>query len=234
VGVRYFVVDAGTWLSSRKVLISPISVHRPKWLEQVIPVSITKDQVNNSPDIDTNKPVSRQNEEQYLGYYGYPIYWNGPAIWGEGLYPYTMLPDYDGDRVERVEREREMELYLRYQKARHRNDNPHLRSCAAVRGYHIHANDGEIGHVSGYLVDDNSWAIRYLIVDTSNWWIGHKVLIAPLWINGVHWDDETVRVDLSRESIQSAAPYDPNVEWNYEMTLALHQHYSRSGNEGGK
>ncbi len=62
-----------------------------------MPVSITKEQVKNSPDIDTNKPASRQNEEQYMGYYGYPTYWGGVGMWGEGLYPYAMVPGYAGD-----------------------------------------------------------------------------------------------------------------------------------------
>jgi hypothetical protein len=226
--VRYFVVDAGTWLSSRKVLISPISVGHPDWLERTLPVSITKKQVESSPDIDTDKPVSRQNEEQYLGYYGYPYYWDGGGMWGEGLYPYAMVPGY-AYRVDRVEREQELEAHLRDERARHRNDDPHLRSCNAVTGYRIHATDGDIGHVSGFLVDDETWAIRYLVIDTGNWWVGHKVLIAPPWIKGVHWSDQNVSIDLSRESIKNAPPYDSSPNWGRDEEMNLHTHYGRSG-----
>ena len=102
--VRYLVVDAGSWLNSRKVLISPMSVHQPTWQERTLPVSLTKEQVKKSPVIDTDKPVSRQNEEQTLGYYGYPYYWGGAGIWGDGLYPYAMLPSYAGYGVDRAER----------------------------------------------------------------------------------------------------------------------------------
>ena len=225
--VRYFVVDAGTWLTSRKVLISPISVHHPDWLARTLPVSITKQQVKNSPDFDSDKPVSRQNEEQYLGYYGYPYYWDGAGMWGEGLYPYAMVPGY-AYGVDRVERERELEAYLRDERARHRNDDPHLRSVNAVTGYHIHATDGDIGHVSGFLVDDETWAIRYLVIDTSNWWVGHKVLVAPPWIKGVHWSDQIVSVDLSRESIKSAPPYDSTSDWGRDQELNLYRHYGRN------
>ena len=230
--IRYFMVDAGSWLSSRKVLISPISVHRPDWLERTLPVSITKEQVRNSPDIDTDKPVSRQNEEQYMGYYGYPNYWGGGGVWGDGVYPYAMVPGYSGyglERVDRAEREREEEDYLRAERARHRNDDPHLRSCKAVTGYRIHATDGEIGHVAGYLVDDETWAILYLIVDTSNWWVGHKVLIAPAWITGVHWSDQTVSINLSRESVKGAPGYDPDAMWSRELDRSLYRHYGRTG-----
>jgi PRC-barrel domain len=228
--VRYFVVDAGTWLTSRKVLISPISVHHPDWLARTLPVSITQQQVKHSPDFDSDKPVSRQNEEQYLGYYGYPYYWGGVGMWGEGLYPYAMVPGYaPGYGVDRVERERELEAYLRDERARHRNDDPHLRSCNAVTGYHIHATDGDIGHVSGFLVDDETWSIRYLVIDTSNWWVGHKVLIAPPWIKGVHWSDQTVSVDLSRESIKNAPPYDSTSDWGRDQERGLYRHYGRGG-----
>ena len=89
--VRYLVVETGSWLSSRKVLISPIAIGHPDWAERVLPVSITKEQVKNSPDIDTDKPVSRQHEMQYLGYYGYPSYWGGAGLWGSGAYPGAML-----------------------------------------------------------------------------------------------------------------------------------------------
>jgi hypothetical protein len=227
--VRYFVVDAGSWLSSRMVLISPISVHHPDWVERTLPVSITREQVKNSPDIDTDKPVSRQNEAQYMGYYGYPYYWGGVGMWGEGLYPYTMIPGYVDEGGDRIEREREMEAYLRDERARHRNDDPHLRSCNAVTGYHIEAIDGEIGHVSGFLVDDETWAIRYLIIDTSNWWMGHKVLIAPPWIKDVRWSDQIVSVDLSRETIKNAPPYDSAADWSREQELSLYRHYGRNG-----
>lgn len=226
--VRYFVVDAGTWLSSRKVLISPISVRQPDWLDRTLPVSITQQQLKASPDIDTDQPVSRQNEEQLLGFYGYPSYWDGAGMWGEGLYPYSLAPGFPGYGVERVERERELEAYLRLERARHRNDDPHLRSCNAVTGYHLHATDGEIGHVSGFLVDDETWAIRYLVVDTSNWWFGHEMLVAPAWIRGVHWADRTVSVDLDRAAIQNAPQYDSNENWSRDQESGLYRHYGRS------
>ena len=227
--VRYLVVEAGSWLSSRKVLISPISIHHSEWSERTLPVSITMEQVKNSPSIDTQKPVSRQHEEQYLDYYGYPYYWGGVGMWGAGLYPYAMAPGYVGYGVDRVGQTQEMEAYSRAEKARHRNDDPHLRSCKAVQGYHLHATDGDIGHVAGYLIDDETWAIRYLVVDTSNWWLGHKVLIAPEWISGVHWSDETVSVKLARESVKAAPAYDPDMSWSRQQELDLYQHHRQTG-----
>ncbi len=191
--IRYLVVDTGTWLSSRKVLISPIAIGHPNWTEKVLPVSITKEQVKNSPAIDTDKPVSRQNEMTYSGYYGYPYYWGGAGLWGGGVYPgsgYASvgvgvgLPPVVPPEVEEANACAQAQAA-----ARHQDDDPHLRSSEAVKGYHIRASDGDIGHVQGLLVDEETWAIRYIIVDTSNWWLGQQVLIAPRWIEGVSWSD---------------------------------------------
>lgn len=227
--VRYLVVDAGSWLSSRKVLISPISIQEPNWPDKTLPVSLTREQVRSSPNIDTDKPVSRQNEEQYMGYYGYPYYWGGAGMWGAGLYPYAMVPGYLGLSLDRVEREREMEACLRAERIRHRDDDPHLRSCKAVKGYHLHATDGEIGQVAGYLIDEHTWAIRYVVVDTSRWWVGHEVLIAPEWIAAVQWSDKSVSVDLTRAAVKAAPPYDPGMTWSRPLEMSLFQHYGRTG-----
>jgi len=233
--VRYLVVETGSWLDTRMVLISPIAVRRPDWSARTLPVSLTLQQVQNSPDIETDKPVSRQNEESYLGYYGYPTYWGGDALWGAGMVPYAMDPTvgvYTGYGKDSAERERDLQDFLRDERARHRNDDPHLRSCAAVSGYHIHATDGDIGHVAGYLADDDSWALRYLIVNTSNWWMGHQVLVAPRWITGVHWTDHTVSVDLTREAIKSAPAYDATQEWTPDLDVNLQRHYASTAHRG--
>ena len=227
--VRYFVVETGRWLSSRKVLISPISVQQPDWQAHTLPVSISMEKVKLSPDFDSDKPVSRQNEMQYLGYYGFQNYWDGSGMWGEGLYPYVMAPGFAGYGIDHIERLRELEAYVKEERARHRNDDPHLRSSKAVTGYHIHATDGDIGHVSGFLVDDRTWAIRYLVIDTSNWWVGHKVLIAPPWIKEVRWSDRTVAIDLTRELIKNAPTYDSTVNWSREQDIHLHGYYGSSG-----
>ena len=228
--IRYLVVDTGGWLSSRKVLISPIAIGRPNWAEKVLPVSITKEQVKNSPDIDTQKPVSRQHEISYLGYYGYPYYWGGAGLWGAGAYPNMMMSGYPGlvptpSTVQSEEQRADAQAEV----MRHRDDDPHLRSCKAVMRYHIQATDGDIGHVQGLLVDEETWAIRYLVVDTSNWWLGHQVLIAPQWIENVNWPETTVSVNLTRQAVQDAPPYDSAMPLNRQEEMGVHEHYGRPG-----
>lgn len=184
--IRYFIVDTGSWLSSRKVLISPIAITHPSvpaagpgWMEKVLGVSITREQVSNSPDIDTDKPVTRQHEMRYLRYYGLYPYWG--AVYGP----------------------------VKADTAARRDDETHLRRFRALLKYHIDGTDGDIGHVQGLLVDDDTWAIRYLIVDTNNW-LDHPVLIASQWIERVRWSDATVCINLTQRGVKDAPCYDPS------------------------
>jgi hypothetical protein len=167
--VRYFVVDTGGWLSNRKVLISPFAVGKPSGSDRVLPVSLTREKVKNSPDIDTDKPVSRQHERDYLEYYGYPLYWGAVGFWGGGIYPGSMPLGRDGDgdgaRSLATGLSDATDALAETQPETHADS--HLRSCQNVRGYHVHASDGDVGHVQGMLVDDETWAIRYLVVNTT-------------------------------------------------------------------
>jgi hypothetical protein len=229
--VRYLVVETGSWLSSRRVLISPIAIGQPNWTDKVLAVSITREQVRNSPDIDTDKPVSRQHEMEYFGYYGYyPYYWGGAGLWGGGVYPGTMLmgAGYAGSGADYVTAQAEQARVAR-EAGQHENDDPHLRSGNAVMKYHIEASDGGIGHVQGLLLDDQTWAIRYFIVDTSNWWVGHQVLIAPNWIQHVSWSERTVSVNLNRQSVKDAPPYHSAATLDRDSEISLHKHYKRAG-----
>ncbi len=229
--IRYLVVDTGSWLMGRQVLISPMAVGKPNWNYKTLPVDITQEMVKNSPDINTDKPVSRQNEQELLGYYGYPNYWGADGLWGMELATgmtgsvnnidsrYAAIKPADRGYIDARVNEGDQ----------HKKDDSHLRSCKEVTGYQIHASDGEIGHISGMLVDAHMWAVRYLIVDTSNWWVGHKVLIAPLWLDQVRWPTREVTVNLTREQVKNATAYDASVKLDRTQEDALHRHYGRIG-----
>ncbi len=233
--VRYLVVDTGSWLSGRQVLISPMAIGEPNWAARLLPVSITKAQVKNSPEVDTQQPVTRQHELDYSGYYGYPSYWGGDGFWGGGMYPGPMLVGYGGFGSPEAIREESQNAQARSDQARaavearDASADAHLRSCKAITGYHIQATDGEIGHVCGLLIDDETWAVRYLIVDTSNWWVGHQMLVATQWIEDVSWSHSTVSVKLSRQAVKEAPPFEPTGALTREDEARLHEHYGRSG-----
>ena len=107
--------------------------------------------------------------------------------------------------------------------------DPHLRSTHDVSGYHIQAADGEIGHVEDFIIDDETWAIRYLVIDTRNWWPGKKVLVSPQWIERVSWDESKVFVNLSRETIKQSPEYTEESLLTRDYETGLHRHYNRQG-----
>ena len=226
--VRYLIVETGNWFSNRKVLISPFAIGTPNWTDKVLPVSMTVEQVKNCPDLDTERPVSRQHEMDYLDYYGYPYYWGGSSLWGGEMGPNMLMPgfgDFWGNPLVmplKTVREHNELIALA-----HEDDDPHLRSCQAVTGYGLQARDGLLGHVQGFLVDDANWAIRYLVVDTSNWWMGHKALISPQWIEEVNWADSTVSVKLTRQAIKDAPRYDPDSLVDRDQEVRIYQHFKR-------
>ena len=174
-----------------------------------------------SPHIDTEKPVSRQHETAYYGYYGYTPYWAGDYLWGASPYPYLGA----GPALSAADLARERRWNW---EAKERED-PHLRSSRAVTGYYIQATDGDIGHVEDFLVDDQSWTIRYMLVDTTNWWAGKKVLVAPAWITRVDWAESKVHVTVTRAQIKTSPEYEParGVDRAYETRLYDHYGHPR-------
>ena len=209
--IRYLVADTGNWLTGRQVLISPHALFAASKEEQHIAVNLTKKQIEDSPSLESDKPVSRQFEMSYYAYYGWPQYWGGPFMWGP--YPYIV---HERDNVKK---------HAKDEKAW----DPHLRSTHDVGGYHIHATDGEIGHVEDFIIDDETWAIRYVIVDTRNWWPGNKVLISSKWIERVSWNESKVFVDLSRETIKKSPQYTEESLVTRDYETGLHRHYNRKG-----
>jgi uncharacterized protein YrrD len=209
--VRYLVANTGTWLSGRQVLISPYAMIAVNRDHQDIVADLTKKQIEHSPSLDSDKPVSRQFEESYYGYYGYPMYWGGPYSWG--YYPYI---------------ERNREKWNDFNRDEKKWDH-HLRSSHEVTGYHIQAKDGELGHVEDFIIDDETWVIRYLIVNTSNWWAGKKVLVSPQWIERVSWGENKVFINLSRETIKQSPEYTDESLLTRDYEIGLHGHYNRKG-----
>ena len=225
--VRYLVVDTGSWLSEREVLISPYSVRQPLGAEKNIAVALTRRQVENSPDIDTHQPVSRRREREYLNYYSYPEYWEGGGLWAMGAMPFVppvssvamIAADTDAAAAERIAKESDVPL-----------EDVHLRSTASVTGHDIRATDDSIGHVHDFVFDDESWAIRYLVVDTHNWWPGgKKVLLGTQWIERISWSDKMVYTKLNRAQVKNSPEYvaaDP-ITRDYEKRL--HDAFDRRG-----
>lgn len=188
--IRYLVVDSGSWLTGRQVLISPHAFGKLDRDANTLHVNLSKKQIEHSPSIESHKPVSRQYEVDYYRYYGWPAYWDGGAMWGLGGHPLVLAPS-----------EKEMNAQLQY----HHRDDKHLQSSKAVTGYAIQATDGEIGSVQGFMVDDRSWAIRELVAAAGHWYSGHEVLISPGKIKRISYEDSKVFVSLTKADLQRTA-----------------------------
>lgn len=203
--VRYLVVQTGRWLG-RQVLILPSAVDGVDEEHRRLEVDLSRQQIEHAPDVKTSLPISRREEKLFYGYYG--------------LDPYWMDDPLAGDRAEI--RPAPAEIQPR------EPDQPHLRSSQAVTGYHIHADDGEIGHVEDLVVDDREWSVRYLEIDTRNWLPGKHVLLAPAWIRAFDWRDRQVMVNLPRGAIASAPAYESGQIIGKDYEVALYKHYGMS------
>jgi uncharacterized protein YrrD len=208
--VRYLVANTGGWLRGRLVLISPKSLRQPDWQSRLFPVDLTRQQIEESPSILSDAPLARQKELELARHYNWPVYWAIDGLGGFGAAP-IVAPLAGAQTGAQAADE----------------GNPHLRSVREVRGYRIHATDGDIGHVDDLIVDDEGWAIRYLVVDTRSWLPGGEVLLASDWIEEVSWEDAKVAVCHSREEIRNSPKYDPSAPVNREYEEVLHDYYGR-------
>jgi hypothetical protein len=213
--VRYMVARTARWLPGRKVVISPVFLDEPDWASRRFPVRLTREQIEHCPPLEEHEPVSRRYEIDYHQHYALPFYWIGHELWGAFpdpagvVHPVPTTPP-PGAEIEEPPVE-----------------EGHLRSTDEVSGYHVAATDAEVGHVADFLVDDQTWALRYLVVDTRNWLPGRKVLLSPQWIHAIQWVDEKVVADLDSGSIRNSPEFDPSQPVNRRYEVELYDYYGR-------
>ena len=191
--IRYVVADTGSWLPERQVLISP---HAFVYLHQsakVLAVNLTRKQIENSPPIESHKPVSRQYEEEYHRYYGWPYYWQGGGLWGMGGFPILELPPKPLPTVPAT-----------VNGPQPKRADAHLRSTQAVNGYHLQASDGTIGHICDFMMDTRSWAISELVIKIGHRFSGKEVQIPASAVDRISWDESKVFVHLPKEVVEQS------------------------------
>ncbi len=248
--VRYLIANTGNWLNTRKVLISPYFLNNMDHDSELINVDLTKDQIEKSPSIDQDKPVSRQYELTYHNYYGSPLYWTGPYLWGVDPYITRDREKWPGMRDrsagsfgsetgatrtnlgESGVQDTNTGLTNSGNRVSTNSDNSwdaNLRSIDEVNGYKIHASDEDkIGHVDDFIIDEDTWTIRYLIINTGNLFTGKKVLVSPEWIERISWDDSKVYINLSKESIKQSPEYSDEIELTRDYESSLYGHYKKT------
>lgn len=230
--IRYLVVSTGPWILGKKVLISVRALGQPDWTSNQFPVTLTREEIKNSPEIDADKPVSRQEEIRLHEHYGWPIYWSEPRNIGE---PLPTSPPAQSEIQDQARAEKEIGKMRPVSRDEH--SDPHLRSMREVIGYAISARDGKIGRVDDFITADDDWIIRYLVIDTGNWIPGPRVLIAPNWIGSISYEENAVRVNLSKEMIKNSPEYDPANPVSREYENILYDYYDKPkywGTDKGK
>jgi sporulation protein YlmC with PRC-barrel domain len=193
--LRWLVINTGSWLSGRKVLIHPRTLEPADIAERAFPVKLTQREVQDSPDLASDAPVTMQMDKALNTYYGYPGSWSGGG-YGDGYagssgnVSWTNSPSSD---------------------AAEPDGDPHLRSLNEVTGYRIHALDGDIGHLDDLLLDNETWAVEYVVIDTKNWGFGKHVLVSPAEISEIDWGARDIHVDLTCYKIKSSPSWqEPN------------------------
>lgn len=212
--IRYLVVNTG----NAKVMISPLALESVDTEQWSVQVRLTRQQIEQSPAIETNQPVSRQWEKTYYDYYAWPYYWNGVGGWGAYGTPGLLLSRSAGE----VESEQQ-----KAQDHLHEHADAHLRSTQEVSGYGVSATDGHIGHIESFLVDSVSWRVRFVAVDTSVWWQGKKVLLPPDWMEQVSWPSHRLWVNVTREQVRNAPEWDGAAAISSEFEERLFRYYSQ-------
>ncbi|HKJ04229.1 MAG TPA: PRC-barrel domain-containing protein [Geopsychrobacteraceae bacterium] len=203
--IRYLIVRTGKWLFGQEVLIVPSVIQHVDDEHKMIEVRLTLEQIKNSPRVEKQLPVSRHYEQEYYDYYGWEPYWTGDPLFDQTP---KLPPKQDRDPPKQPE-------------------HPHLRSSDEVVGYHIHAQDGEIGQIKDLIVDDQDWTLRYLKIDTGHWLPGKKILVSTPWIQMIDWSELMVRVDLTCHRIETAPEYDPDKPISRDYELSLYKHYGK-------
>jgi hypothetical protein len=216
--IRYLVADTGNWLPGREVLIGQEGLGRSSWEDKVFPVMLTSAEIEDSPGIETDLPFSLQKEKELRLFFKWREYWNDEVfIQPAGFRPMSVPAGAGVDPS----------LQSEFNSSARLDANHHLRSANEVQGYYIQAKDGEIGHLDDFVVEDTTWGLRYLVVDTRNWLPGKKVLISHKWVNSIDWNTQIVEVEMTRETIERSPEYDPDKPINREYEVRMYDFYGK-------
>lgn len=211
--VRYLVADTGSWLPGRKVLLSPVAIESADWDGRKLCVNLPRTFIKESPPVDTEKPISRQKEEELTTHFHWPAYW------GSGLLmPITPPPAAfaEADRQDAEARE-----------IKAKAADPNLRSVHEIIGYSVNAVDGRIGYVGDFIVDDETWNLKYMVVSLGELTSNREFLVFAELINLIDWSDSQIYIGMKMEQIEKSPLYDPSNPVNEQYEIHLYDFYGK-------
>jgi uncharacterized protein YrrD len=227
--VRYIVIDTGPWLVGRRVLLSPDAVGGIDSLSERMAFELSKEQIENSPSIDADQPVSREYETALSTYYGWPGYWTTAPLMGMPVTTPMPVAPVVGEAAAAATNtavpDTATGVTAEEDEATAVLQDSNLRSVREVTGYHVHATDGDIGHVQDIFAGENDWIIRYFLVDTRNWWPGKHVLVGQDWVESVDWSERSLVVNVTRQQVKDSPEYEPGEPLHRDYETSLHNYY---------
>jgi len=208
--IRYLVADTGGGFLGREILIPPEALQPVDVPGRFLPVGLTKDQIKNGLPVESHQPVSRQLDSRYPSCYAFPFDADAFSPWGLNLSFLMGPPDHrTGGRLQEA-------------------GDPHLKSTGDVVGHRIQARDGEWGQVEDFIINEETWTIRYLVVTTGSRRGGKRILVSSQRINGMDEDRSTVFVSHTVEALKNSPEYTAeSLNQDYEARL-YHHYYRRS------
>jgi len=200
--IRYLVADTRKWLRGRKVLVSPLSVDSSDWKTQILSFRVLRDQLRRSPSLDEEAPVSRPYEMTLFDYYGWPYYWSdharraGPKLLVLCLKAHRKVMDRES------ESEKACNLY----------------SVKEVKGFEVHGIDGRLGNVVNFIMDDDTWALRYLLLDTSYLLPGKMVLLDMVSVKSINLAAMDIQMEASTDVVDNKPEF--KISGQYKPVLS--------------
>jgi PRC-barrel domain len=171
--VRHLVLDVGNWLRRRDVVLPAAAFELPDWTTGTLRVRLSKAQVRDSPDVDAEKPVSRQQELAMREYFGALACWVDAEFGLASMPTGVKYPAPDGE-------------------------DQHLRSAEHLMGYRVRATDGMFGRLEGFLMDSGSWHLGYLAVKALGRLRNRIVVVPTLWVDRISWAEFRVYLHHSQ------------------------------------
>ncbi len=185
--IRYLLVDTGSWLPGRQVLLSPHAFSGFGEDGEILRANLTKEEIQYSPPIEAEQPITRAHERDYFWYYGWPPYWEFDRSWPIGALPVpTPIPMRSAALHEKLDPLEDI----------------YIKSTHAVRGYDIISRDGVLGAMSGFMIDHKSWAIADLVVEAGPWYSEKYILVSHASIKNFGYSNREVSVKLNRKEPQ--------------------------------
>lgn len=182
----FFAVDTDWWTPLRRVLIPPQALRSIPRHGRVLPVSLSRRQIENGPTLGVNETVTARHMEEWFRHYNWPFYWQGASMWG---------PAYDTTSA-RGQAPRQNTVPSRTD----------LRSVRSFFGYSVNAHSEPVGKVEDVLVDSRQWHIQYLDVILHNHWFPREaLLISTRKVVTIDWQGQSATVAASRDELDRAA-----------------------------